>query len=166
MLKRLTEFLDQHGVRYRTIRHSPAFTAQEIAATAHVPGKEIAKTVIAKIDGAFSMIVVPASHMVDFSLVRKALPAHATELATEPEFKGLFPGCEAGAMPPFGLLFGIPVVADVTLSANEQIAFNAGNHYELIKMAYRDFERLIHPVLIRCAIRRRTREIEEDFLMG
>src|SRR5512136_1371458 len=99
MLKRLTDFLDQNGVRYLTIRHSPAFTAQEIAATAHLPGKEIAKTVIAKIDGAISMIVVPASHMVDFSLVRKELPAHATELATEPEFKGLFPECEVGAMP-------------------------------------------------------------------
>lgn len=166
MLKRLTEFLDQNGVRYLTIRHSPAFTAQEIAATAHIPGKEIAKTVIARIDGTVSMIVIPASHMVDFSLLRKSLPAQATELATEAEFKGRFPECEVGAMPPIGLLFGIPVIADVSLAANEQIAFNAGNHYELIKMPYRDFERLIHPVTIKCAVRRRTHEIEEDFLAG
>jgi len=166
MLRRLSEFLDQNGVRYLTIRHSPAFTSQEIAATAHIPGKEIAKTVIARIDGGISMIVVPASHMVDFSLVRKTLPAHSTELATEAEFKGLFPECEVGAMPPFGMMFGIPVVADISLAANEQIAFNAGNHYELIKMSYRDFERLNHPVLIKCGVRRRPREIEEDFLAG
>ena len=41
---KLEHLLDAKHVRYTRIRHSPAYTAQEIAAAAHVPGRELAKT--------------------------------------------------------------------------------------------------------------------------
>jgi len=144
-LKRLQEFLDNHGVKYVTIRHSPAYTAQEVAQSAHIRGQDLAKTVMVKIDGKMAMAVLPASQKVDLELLREAAGAKKVELAREAEFQERFPGCEPGAMPPFGNLYGMDVYVADALTADKQIAFNAGSHTELIKTAYEDFERLVQP---------------------
>lgn len=146
---RLKEFLDSHNVKYVTISHSPAITAQEIAASAHIPGKELAKTVMVKIDGKMAMAVLPASHQVDFDLLKEVTGAERVELATEKEFSDLFPQCEVGAMPPFGNLYGMDVIVSKNLAEDDQIAFNAGSHTELIRLAYNDFERLVGPKVVR-----------------
>ncbi len=148
----LKSFLDSHGVRYVSIHHSPAYTAQEIAASAHIPGKELAKTVIVKLDGRLAMAVLPASARVDFGRLAQAVGAQKAELASEEEFKSLFPGCEVGAMPPFGNLFGMDVYVARRLTEDEEIAFNAGSHRELIRMRYEDFARLIQPKVISFAL--------------
>lgn len=148
-LKRLLEFLDNHGVKYVTIRHSPAFTAQEIAQSAHIRGQDLAKTVMVKIDGTMAMAVLPASQKVDLELLREAAGAKKVELAREPEFQARFPGCEPGAMPPFGNLYGMAVYVADALAVDREIAFNAGSHTELIRTAYEDFERLVRPKVTR-----------------
>lgn len=147
-LKRLQEFLDNHGVKYVTIRHSRAYTAQEVAQSAHIRGQDLAKTVMVKVDGKMAMAVLPASQKVDLELLREAAGAKKVELAREAEFEERFPGCEPGAMPPFGNLYGMEVFAAQALAADEEIAFNAGSHTELIKMAYKDFERLVQPRIV------------------
>jgi Ala-tRNA(Pro) deacylase len=148
-VQKLKEFLDHEHVRYVSIIHSRAYTAQEIAASAHIPGKELAKTVIVKLDGKIAMAVLPASYRVDFDLLKEATGAKKVELATEREFKDTFPDCEVGAMPPFGNLYDIPVFAAHSLREDEEIAFNAGTHTELMKLTYVDFERLAKPVLLK-----------------
>lgn len=147
--QKLREFLDSHQVKYVTISHSAAYTAQEIAASAHVSGKELAKTVMIKIDGEMAMAVLPASYHVDMDLLRDAAGAESAELASEREFKDMFPGCETGAMPPFGNLYDMRVWVSATLAEDEVIAFNAGSHTELVRMAYADFERLVQPRIIK-----------------
>jgi len=146
--RKVKEFLDSHGAKYVTITHSPAYTAQEIAASAHIPGKQLAKTVIVKIDGKMAMAVLPASDRVDFDLLRKAAAAGKVELAGEREFKGMFPECEVGAMPPFGNLYEMEVFVAKPLAEDEEIAFNAGSHTELIRLAFRDFEKLVQPKIV------------------
>lgn len=158
ILRKLTQFLDTQNVKYVVMTHSPAFRASEIAATAHIPGKELAKTVMVKADGTMTMAVLPASYMVDFRLLKKALNATKVELATEAEFKGLFPECEVGAMPPFGNLFGMEVLVSESLAEDTEIAFNAGSHRELVKMAYKDFERLVKPKLLAFSVKKKTHE--------
>ena len=145
-VNKLKAFLDEHQIKYVTISHSTAYTAQEIAASAHIPGKEVAKTVMVKIDGAMAMAVLPASYQVDFDLLKTATGAQEVELATEEEFKGLFPECEVGAMPPFGNLYGMDVFMAASLAEDEEIAFNAGSHTELIRLAFPDYVRLVQPV--------------------
>ena len=147
--RRLKKFLDDHEVKYTTITHSPAFTAQEIAHSAHISGKDVAKTVIAKADGEMVMVVLPASDQVVFDFLKAAVGADKVELATEWEFQDRFPECELGAMPPFGNLFGMEVFVSEGLSEDDEIAFNAGSHTELIKMKYRDFEKLVNPRVVR-----------------
>jgi Ala-tRNA(Pro) deacylase len=147
-LSSLRLYLDKHSVKYVVISHSHAYTAQGIAALTHIPGKELAKTVIVKIDGKPAMTVVSASTHVDLQLLKKAVTANTVELASEEEFKGLFPECETGAMPPFGNLYGLDVFADESLAKDQEIAFNAGSHRELIRLAWSDFERFVRPRII------------------
>ena len=142
---RLKDFLDREHVKYVTIGHSPAFTAQEIAALTHTPGKELAKTVIIKVDGELTMVVLPASEMVRLDHLRESLGTEFVELADEDEFKGAFPDCETGAMPPFGNLYGMRVFVDQALREDDEIAFNAGTHDELIRLPYAEYERLVLP---------------------
>ncbi len=143
--QRLKRFLDQHRVKYVTVSHSTAYTAQEIAASAHVKGKELAKTVMIKIDGEMVMTVLPASFQVDLYMLMDVFEAENVELATEDEFKGLFGECELGAMPPFGNLYGLDVYVARELVEDDEIAFNAGSHTELVKLAYEDYARLVQP---------------------
>ena len=144
---RLKTFLDNEHVKYVSIGHSPAFTAQEVAATAHIPGKELAKTVMVKLGGKMAMAVVPASHRVDLDRLCEAAGASEAEIASEPEFRGLFPNCDLGAMPPFGNLWEMPVYVSSALAEDLEIAFSAGSHSEVIRLAYDDFARLVQPVV-------------------
>jgi Ala-tRNA(Pro) deacylase len=146
-VQKLKEFLDSQNVKYVTISHSKAYTAQEAAQSAHIAGRDMAKTVMVKIDGKMAMAVLPASYQVDLELLREVAHADSVELATENEFEDLFPGCELGAMPPFGNLYGMGVFVALSLAEDDEIAFNAGSHTELIKLAYVDFERLVNPKL-------------------
>jgi Ala-tRNA(Pro) deacylase len=143
--QKIKAFLDSHHVKYLSIAHSPAYTAQEIAASAHIPGKELAKTVIVKIDGQMAMAVLPASQKIILQDLRDVTGAENVRFATEDEFKARFPDCETGAMPPFGNLYNMGVYLSPALAENEHIAFNAGTHTEIIKMAYDDFEPLVKP---------------------
>ena len=161
VLKKLRERLDASGVKYRIVEHSPAYTAQEIAATAHIPGKEVAKTVIVTSGDTKAMAVLPASHMVDLRLLATALGVQHVALATEAEFKDLFPDTELGAMPPFGSLYGLQVVVARPLTEDREIAFNGGTHRELGMMAYDDFSRIEQPRVVEFSIPKKPREAAE-----
>ena len=152
-IKKLKEYLDSNNVKYVIMKHSAAYTAQEIAAQAHIPGKQLAKTVIIKVDGKMAMAVLPASYKVDLKLLKKAARAKKIELANEKEFKGLFPECEVGAMPPFGNLYEMDVFVSESLGEGETIAFNAGSHTELIQLDYADFEKLVKPVVLKYSVK-------------
>jgi len=144
----LREVLDSHHIKYTLITHSPAYTAQEIAASAHIRGRELAKTVIVSIDGRMAMVVQPASQRVDLGRLKTATGAQSVALLNERDFKDRFPDCAPGAMPPFGNLYGMDVYVGEALTKDEEIAFNAGSHTELIRMDYRDFVNLVHPTVL------------------
>jgi Ala-tRNA(Pro) deacylase len=145
---KLKKFLDSNHVKYLSIAHSPAYTAQEVAASAHIPGKEMAKTVMVRIGDKVAMAVLPANRKVVLQDLRDITGSDQVRFATEDEFRDLFPDCEAGAMPPFGNLYGLDVYVTPSLAEDEEIAFNAGSHTEALKMAYRDFESLVHPRVV------------------
>jgi Ala-tRNA(Pro) deacylase len=147
--KILKDFLDKNNVKYVTIKHSLAFTTQEVAASAHIKGKELAKTVLVKMNGRLVMCVLPASYKVDFDKLKETLGVETLRLANEVEFKDRFPDCEVGAMPPFGNLFGLEIFAADILAKDEDIAFNACSHTELIQMSFQDFVNLAKPKFIK-----------------
>lgn len=157
-LLRLRQFLDNYYIKYILISHSAAYTAAAIAQLTHIPGKEVAKTVIVKIDDALAMAVVSASQHVDMELLKAATKANVVRLAAESEFKGCFPDCETGAMPPFGNLYGMSVFADEELARDKEIVFNAGSHRELMRLAWQDYVKLVEPRLFKLAAMKRPAE--------
>jgi len=148
-VQKLKQFLDDERVKYACISHSPAYTASEIAQSTHIPGRELAKVVVVTLDGRMAMAVLPANRKVDLNLLREAASADEARLATEEEFRLRFPDCETGAMPPFGNLYGMEVFVSEQLAEDDHIAFNAGSHTEVMRLAYPDFARLVKPKVAR-----------------
>jgi Ala-tRNA(Pro) deacylase len=144
ILAKLKTLLDDNRVPYETLKHDIAYTAQELAHAEHVSGKFHAKVVMVKADGNDVMTVLPANYRVDLERLQAALGKPA-RLATEAEFKTLFPDCEVGTMPPFGNFYGLPVYVDELLTKDEFIVFQAGTHADAVKMSYKDYERLARP---------------------
>ncbi len=150
-LSKLETYLRNQDVSFNKIVHHKTYTAQRTAADTHISGKEIAKTVIMKIDNQMSMVVLPGDMQVDIGLLKMSIEAKNIRLATEMEFKDLFENCEVGAMPPFGNLYDMPVYVAEALKEDVFIAFNAGTHSLLIQMKYEDFERLVQPIVLKLA---------------
>jgi Ala-tRNA(Pro) deacylase len=154
IIQKLRQFLDENRVKYIVITHSKAYTSQGIAASAHISGNELAKTVMLKKDGALCMAVLPASKQVSLTQFANLAESGGVSLASERDFKDRFPDCEVGAMPPFGNLYGMPVYVDTSLTRDKEIAFNAGTHLELVQLAFGDFERLVNPIIVDFAMPR------------
>jgi len=150
-LTRLENFLNMEHINYKRIVHSRAYTAQKTAAYSHISGNEIAKTVMVNMDNKLCMVVLPASFQVDLNELRRATGSKNIRLATESEFKHVFTDCEVGAQPPFGNLYNMEVFVAEKLTADTNIAFNACNHAELIQMTYKDYQRLVHPTVLKLA---------------
>ncbi len=148
-VKRLKEFLDKERVAYVVISHSAAYTAQGIAKAAHLSGNVLAKVVVVKINGKMGLAVLPAPFKIDLGHLKKAVGAPSLEIATEEEFKNIFPDCDLGAMPPFGNLYKMDVYVDASLAKEKEIVFNAGSHKELIRLACKDFKRLVRPKVVK-----------------
>jgi Ala-tRNA(Pro) deacylase len=143
--ERLETYLRENGVPYEIRHHPLAYTAQEIAAAEHIPGKMLAKVVIARADERMVMLTMPAPYRVDFAKLKALLGTQEVRLAREEEFADLFPDCEVGAMPAFGNLYGVPVYVDKTLAKDEKIVMQAGSHTDTVSLAYADFRRLAGP---------------------
>ncbi len=148
ILKRLKEYLDREKVAYEVLAHGETYTAPELAQALHVPGKELAKVVMVKAGERFVMTVLPANWKIDTKRLREIFQTPHVRLATEEEFKGLFPDCEVGAMPPFGNLYGLEVYVDRSLTEDEGIVFQAGTHHEAAKLRYQDFVDLVRPKVV------------------
>ena len=129
--RQIVDFLEKHDVSYERHAHRRACTAQELAAATHVPGRRVAKSVIVKGGDQIWIAVLPASEVVDEKLLADVLGVPSVRLLDEADFEGFFPGCEPGAEPPFGSLFGLPVVIDSTLAEAGRIVFRAGSHDEV-----------------------------------
>ena len=138
-------YLDQMGVNYRLSRHDTTFTAQDLAAAEHIPGRKVIKPVVIKADGQFLMCALPASHRIDLDTLRNQLQVREIELAAENELTQLFPECELGAEPPIGRMFGIQTLMDESLFADDRVTFQAGTHQDAVTMSLADYRRVAMP---------------------
>lgn len=142
----IRRFVETRGIGFTPIHHRTAYTAQEEAAATHVPGREWAKTIVCLADGQPILVMVTAYDHVDLDAIRAASGAKVVRLASEAEFRSLYPECETGAMAPFGPLYGQTVFVDESLTRDREITFHAGTHADAIRMRYDDFASLVHPV--------------------
>jgi Ala-tRNA(Pro) deacylase len=143
---RLIDFLNQNKARYEVLHHPEAFTAQELAAIEHVKGRSHAKVVMVKSGKELVMAVLPADLRLDLEKLSR-ITGLSTSMATEADFKELFPDCAVGTMPPFGQLYGVATYLDQSLTGTGRIVFEAGTHSDAIKMKYADYERVAKPTI-------------------
>jgi Ala-tRNA(Pro) deacylase len=154
----ISEFLNRHHARYSVLTHPAAYTAQEEAAAARVPGHEWAKVVVCVADERPLLAVLPAPAKVDFNRLRDVTHTRSLRLAREDEFKGMYTDCEIGAMPPLGPLYRQDVVIDEALARDDEIVFEGGSHHESIRMPYAEFDRLVRPTVAAFTIGSRGRQ--------
>lgn len=147
LLNRLTRYLDAKGIRYSHSIHAPAQTALSVAKAERMPAHEFSKTVVYFGNKGYGMAVVSADDLVDLQQLSILLELSFIRLADENELKELFPDCELGAMPPFGTFHDLPVVVDSEIARRKFIAFTAGTHRDVIRMAYDDFQRMVRPLV-------------------
>jgi Ala-tRNA(Pro) deacylase len=144
---RLDELLTSRHIPFERLSHRPAYTASRMAQALHIPGKDVAKSVLLRTDQGYVLAVLPATHRVDLEQVRQELGSHQVAMATEEEMGKVFPDCEPGALPPFGSVYNVPTLVDESLTHDEQITFDAQSHQEAMRVAYRDYEAMEHPRL-------------------
>lgn len=145
---RVIEFLDKSAVRYEVSEHPPAFSAQQMAAAEHEPGKYVAKPVIIKADGKYMMCVLSACYKIDLAALKSQLGAKSVALAEEKEIGELFDDCELGAEPPFGNLYDLQTIMDKALEKDDHIIFQAGTHKKAIRMSMDDYRKLVRPKVL------------------
>lgn len=145
MTAKLKYLLDSEHVSYKELEHEATYTALETAQAQHLPGRQVVKSVIIEAEGDYMMCVLPSTRRIDFDKLTHVLGVQKAMLAEEALVSSLFPDCETGAEPPFGLLAGLKVYVDNTLEENEEIAFNDGSHTSLVLMKFKDYVRLARP---------------------
>jgi Ala-tRNA(Pro) deacylase len=150
---RLENYLRENQAPFEEQHHPRAVSAQEVAASEHVTGRMLAKTVMVLADGEMAMLALPATYQVDLEMAAAVLGVDEARLAEEEEFADTFADCEVGAMPPFGNLYGVPVYVEKTLAEDETIVFRSGTHTETMSVSYSDFERLMEPTVAQFALR-------------
>lgn len=160
--ERLKRFLNQQKIAYQTLPHREVFTAQEVAGTAHVSGRQLAKVVVVRENGrGYLMVVLPAACRVDLTALKSVTGTRKLSLAREEEFVRLFPDCDAGAMPPFGNLYDMPVYVDACFPRAKDIFFQGGNHREVVQLSYQDYEGLVRPTVGEFCLHEREKKIGE-----
>lgn len=143
----IQSYLAKNGIPFEAIPHPRSVTAEETAHAAHIEERRLAKIVVVRIEGQMTMLVLHADERIDLERLREQMRVDDLEICSEREFEDRFPDCEVGAMPPFGDLFGMPVIVSESIASDEKITFNAGSHTELITMNYRDFARITKPMV-------------------
>ena len=144
-VRRLLVFLDQNHTEYSTMKHEAAYTALSSANRAHISGHEMVKSILLKLDGVYTLAVLPSTARIDFKKLKEVTGSHIASLAEEDEIETIFPDCTTGAIPPLGNLYHIPVISDNMITEHDDIFFEAGSHREIMKMHMSDYIKLAHP---------------------
>jgi len=142
---RLQSFLDELNATYRVSHHDQAYTAQDLAMTEHVPGRQVIKPVLVQADGQFVLCALPACYRVDMEELKQQIPAKQVRLVDETKMADLFPDCEVGAEPPVGRLYGLVTLMDESLTADDHVTFQAGTHNDSVTMTLAEYRRIAQP---------------------
>ncbi len=145
---RVREYLMTHGIGYEIHDHAAAFTAQELAAAEHVPGRQVAKVVMLRVGDDLVMAVLRAPDHVSIGKARTVFGRDDVHIATELDFQETFPDCELGAVPPFGHLYGLLTYVDERLLDTDDLICPAGSHELSMQLATNDWYKIVEPITV------------------
>ncbi|MCE5185648.1 MAG: hypothetical protein LLF76_05935 [Planctomycetaceae bacterium] len=139
------EYLNENRSKFRISEHKPVFTADQLATVEEIPPRQVAKAVVVKVDGEYTVCVLPADRKIDIYALQKHFRTDSVELASEEELQRLFADSELGAEPPFGNLYNLPTLMDKTLARDKEIVFFSGKHDQSVWMKMKDYRKLVKP---------------------
>lgn len=150
----IVQFLTDKQIPFEACKHPATSTATRLAEAMHIDCSDVAKTVLLQLNGGFRFMVaiLPGSHVVDTAKLSQALGGTRVVVATKEEVAAHCPDCDAGVLPPFGTEYGVETVVDPSVEKHEQIVFEGNTRDEAIRMRYRDFYNLEHPLVIDFAV--------------
>ena len=145
----IESFLEKQRCQFERVPHQPTYSAQRLAHALHVPGREVAKTVLLRggADGGFIVAVLPANRNIDFASASKLLGGGKLQLATEIEIGECCPDCEFGVLPPFGSHYGMKTIVDSHLAEDEEFVFEANTRCEAIRMSFDEYRKMERPLI-------------------
>jgi Ala-tRNA(Pro) deacylase len=162
----IRDFLESRHVWFETLLHCPASSATRRAQSIHLSGRQVAKGVLVKASGGDVLAVLPATHWIDLERLARVLGEQTVRIATEEEVERVFADCERGALPPFGRLYGLKTVVDVSLTGSGEFVFVTNTRHEGMRMRYRDYEAIEAPTRARIALTATTRRGLSDRRAG
>jgi len=151
---RIIAFLEDQRVPFESLPHAPAYSAEKRAKYLHVPGRQVAKSLLLRTPRGFVLAILPATHQVDLPLLADEFGG-AVRLASDAEIGEVFRDCEWGVVPPFGTLYELPILLDDSFSPESLLVFDGQTHVEALRMRCADFERLERPTRLGFAIPKR-----------
>lgn len=148
-------FLDSKHVPYEVLAHEHAEGASRVAHALHLPGIQVAKTVLLKVNHGYrdAVAVLPANLRIDPVAISKAFGGAEVRFGDIDDVVQHCPDCERGVLPPFGSQYAMRTLVDATLAAEECIVFESNTHDESIRMKWTDFNHLENPLVVNFAVR-------------
>lgn len=134
--------LAAHPARYRVRVAQGGETPAGMARTAGVPEGSLARAVLLKTGELRLLAVFPANHELDLDALEQIFRRRFTP-CTEQEIRSCFPDCEPGALPPFGLAYGVKTLVDLNLDRLDEVFFGTGVPGRFVRADIQDFRRLL-----------------------
>jgi len=141
----IQDYLDSHRVAYQIIEHPHTDTVKQAAEVTHVRPDQMARPVLLGDDINYLLAIIPATHRLDLDRLNQVM-ARSLEIVKDDEIAMTFSDCEKGAIPAIGEAYGVDTVLDASLSHQQQVYFEAGDHEHLVQMAGEDFRLLMEHV--------------------
>lgn len=150
----IAQYLEDRHCQFERVPHSPTYSAQRLAHELHVPGREVAKSVLLRANGGYGFVVavLPANKQVDLAKASELLGGSKIQLATEMEISAHCPDCDFGVLPPFGSQYGMTTIVDSSLAEDEEIVFEANTYDEAIRMRFDEYRKLENPLVAPFAV--------------
>jgi len=120
--RRVESLLNRRGVSYDLRHHREPLAAEELGVTEE--GISYVKSALVTDGTEYALLVLLADSDPDLDRASQ-LVSRDVRLASDDEVSARCPGCQRGAIPPFGSLFGITTYADSALRGEDQVAFLA-----------------------------------------
>lgn len=147
---RMRQYLAEQQVPFETLVHPPAFTAQRLAKCLHLPGRQVAKSVLLRGPRGYFLAVLAATQHIDMPRLAEH-EGGPVRLANRDEIAEVFTDCEWGVTAPFGTQYGLPIYLEESLPGDLAIVLELYTHFEAVRLRCRDYERLEHARRLRFA---------------
>ncbi|MCX6758451.1 MAG: YbaK/EbsC family protein [Candidatus Nealsonbacteria bacterium] len=140
--KKVSDFLKASGAKFELVEHKKVYTAYDKAATLKIKPSAVGKVLVMKVENEPVIVIIGADKNLDIEKIKKILKAKKIDFVPEIAIKEKFKGIDAGAIPPFGVVWKVKVLADKGLLAQPKIVLSAGKYERSVRLTPAAFKKI------------------------